>query len=364
MQKAKQLLTILCFAAVIYGFFAAMLVKEDAALSFSERRKLQQFPTLQGEALWNGEFTEDLELYLQDQFPARDTMRRVKAVTAFDVLRRRDNNGIYLQNGSMYKLEYPLHEGQVLLAAQKLNDLYDTYLSGMPVYYAVIPDKNYFAAAQNDYPSMDYAAMKELLRTHISSAEEIELFDCLTAEDYYRTDPHWRQDRLDRVTARLGSAMSVSLPPLSAYETNSFAPFYGAYLGQSALAAEPDEIRYLTSSITQTAELYSYETDHISSLYTPEAYDGMDGYDLFLSGASAFQIITNPQNDSGRELLIFRDSFGSSLAPLLLPGYSKITLIDLRYMSSELLPSLLTFGDQDVLFLYSTLVLNHSETLK
>lgn len=60
----------------------------------------------------------------------------------------------------------------------------------------------------------------------------------------------------------------------------------------------------------------------------------MDAYDLFLTGAAAFLILENKNNLGGRELVIFRDSFASSLAPLLMEGYSKITLIDLRYLSS------------------------------
>ena len=90
----------------------------------------------------------------------------------------------------------------------------------------------------------------------------------------------------------------------------------------------------------------------------------MDAYDVFMGGASALQIVENPENKSGRELIVFRDSFASSLVPLLLEGYSKITLIDLRYMSSSLLPELVTFADQDVLFLYSTLVFNNSAMLR
>lgn len=62
----------------------------------------------------------------------------------------------------------------------------------------------------------------------------------------------------------------------------------------------------------------------------------------------------------GKELLLFRDSFGSSIAPLLLENYSKITLIDLRYLSKDILENYIEFENQDVLFLYSTLVLNQN----
>ena len=65
-----------------------------------------------------------------------------------------------------------------------------------------------------------------------------------------------------------------------------------------------------------------------------------------------------------KELIIFRDSFGSSIAPLLIDGYSKITLVDIRYLHPNILESYIEFDSQDVLFLYSTSVLNNSETIK
>jgi len=63
-------------------------------------------------------------------------------------------------------------------------------------------------------------------------------------------------------------------------------------------------------------------------------------------------------------LVIFRDSFGSSIAPLFAQGYKKITLVDIRYMHPDMLEHYVEFENQDVLFLYSTLVLNNAETLK
>ena len=74
--------------------------------------------------------------------------------------------------------------------------------------------------------------------------------------------------------------------------------------------------------------------------------------------------IENPNAETDRELIVFRDSFGSSLAPLLAEGYAKITLADIRYLPSSQMGKLLDFTDTDVLFLYSVPVLNNSDTLK
>ena len=74
--------------------------------------------------------------------------------------------------------------------------------------------------------------------------------------------------------------------------------------------------------------------------------------------------VTNPQGQPGKELIVFRDSFGSSITPLLMEDYETVTLVDVRYINAAVLGNFIDFHGQDVLFLYSTLVLNNSETIK
>ena len=63
-------------------------------------------------------------------------------------------------------------------------------------------------------------------------------------------------------------------------------------------------------------------------------------------------------------MIVFRDSFASAMVPLLLQDYAKVTLIDIRYIQIDILERFVTFNGQDVLFLYSTLVLNNSGAIK
>ena len=62
--------------------------------------------------------------------------------------------------------------------------------------------------------------------------------------------------------------------------------------------------------------------------------------------------------------MVFRDSFGSSLVPLLVQDYRSVTVVDIRYINSGILNNYLRFTNQDVLFLYSSLVLNSSSGLQ
>ena len=127
---------------------------------------------------------------------------------------------------------------------------------------------------------------------------------------------------------------------------------------------EPDTLCLMESDLLSQCTVYDYETGKTGSIYDMTKLDSRDLYDVYLSGAKALLTIENPNAGTGRELVIFRDSFGSSIAPLLLTDYAKVTLVDIRYVQPELLEQYLDFHGQDVLFLYSTLVLNSSAALK
>ena len=365
MEKRKNLAVICLTSVFLLGFLIWSFLKPDSAVSQSERRKLAQKPDLTAAAVLSGDFMTKFESYTLDQFPLRDGFRRLKAAVLLDVLRKKDNNGIYLADGYAAKLEYPLDEASVCHAAERFQLIYETYLAGTDtkIYEAMIPDKGAFLAPQNGYPSLDYSALSALLQENMPYAEPVDLMPVLSLDSYYRTDLHWRQEALLPVAERLAEAMDIELS--AQYDTvTAGAPFYGVYCGQSALPLDPDPLRYLTNETLRSCTVYDYETGSTGPVYDLDALEGEDPYSVFLSGSKSLLTITNPNVDTERELVIFRDSFASSLAPLLVSAYAKITLVDIRYVQPERLGRWLTFDAQDVLFLYSVPVLNHSETLK
>ena len=61
---------------------------------------------------------------------------------------------------------------------------------------------------------------------------------------------------------------------------------------------------------------------------------------------------------------MFWDSYGSSLIPLFINGYKKITVVDTRYISPKILKNYIDFKDKDVLFIYGVILLNNSVSMK
>lgn len=340
-------------------------LKPDGEISFSERRKLAEFPELSRRSILSGKFASDFEAYSLDQFPARDSFRILQSLSAFYLFGQMDNHGIYLQEGFAAEIEYPLDRSSVEAAAEKLKSLYKRYIRGKTdrVYFSVIPDKNYYLAEEGGYPAMDYPELFSIMKGKMDFAEYLDLTGFLSPEDYYRTDTHWRQEKISDVASFLAGSMGTALP--GEYRAEKVREdFRGVYYGQAALPMEGEKIFILHSSIIDRCEVCRGDTEKISGVYDLDKLEGRDPYEVYLSGAAPVIRIANPLCGKERRLVLFGDSFASSLAPLLAEGYSEITLVDIRYIDSSLIGDYADFQDADVLFLYSTLLLNSSESMR
>ena len=328
-------------------------------ISEAERRPLAQRPA------FSEKFQSEFEAYSLDQFPLRDGFRRLKSLFHTGVLGQRDNNGIYLTNGTAVKQEYPLNTNSVKHAIGRFQKIFDEYLTESQCFYAIIPDKGYYLGEDSGHLTMDYDALYAQMAEGLPWAQEIDLRPVLTGQDYYRTDTHWRQENLLPAGAALCEGLGVAPPSAEDFTATALErPFYGVYYGQAALPMEPDTLYLMESDLLEQCTVYDHETGKYGSVYDMTKLDSRDLYDVYLSGARALLTIEKPNAGTDRELIVFRDSFGSSIVPLLMADYAKVTLVDIRYLQPTLLGQFVDFHGQDVLFLYSTLVLNSSAALK
>lgn len=363
--KLKNIILVVLIGSFLCGFSLWGILKPADTESISERRPLAAFPTVSWDSVLSGTFAKEIESYTLDQFPLRDQFRTIKSLAALYFLGQKDMNDLYIKNGYVSSLEYPLNTKSLEHAEERFQFVYDQYLTDrdINVYLSVIPDKNYFMAQSNGYPAMDYEKCISYLKDHMKFAKYIDIVPLLELSDYYRTDVHWRQEKITDVAQYLAAQMDVSLS--SQYTENRVeVPFYGVYWGQLALPLPPDDLYYLNNAILEDCTVYDFETDAYTPIYDLEKGNGNDPYELFLSGSKSLLTIENPNAITDKELLIFRDSFGSSIAPMFAEGYAKITLVDIRYLSPKLLDQFIEFSNQDVLFLYSVSVLNNSITIK
>ena len=287
----------------------------------------------------------------------------------------------YVADGGIYEKTGNMNENAITSNIEKINNVYDKYLQNMNVYFTTIPDKTYYLENKID---SDFSNIQTEIEKNLNS--NINYFDIsnsLTLGDYYKTDMHWKQENLNNVVSTIQNEMKISKREVK-YEEKSLGDFYGAYykeidnmekeetISENEIvptnSVAHDELKYLTNEEIENSKVYNEETKQDEPIYNLEKVEETGNkYDMFLSGASSIQIIQNQENNTGNKLIIFRDSFGSSLAPLLINNYEEILLIDLRYVNYNILENYIDFSEyenSDVLFIYSSRVINKTGILR
>lgn len=331
----------------LFALFAIVLPDKD--ISERERRHLQTLPNLSVENILSGNYFSKLDSYLLDHFPMRDTYRTSKNLFDLAILQKSDADGFFQVDDSLYELPETIHTENLSKTLSDFQSIMNKYFISSQGYYCVIPDKTYYLSENSNYPRAKYDNFMNFTDKILgSSLTKIDISDSLSLEHYYHTDMHLRQEML------ADSFIDESYNQILMSDT-----FYGGISSASGIYPSPDQLIGITTPAICDAIVYDYETKSEISVYATDKISGLDPYDVYLSGPKALLKLYVPNSASGKELVLFRDSFGSSIAPLLLDYYDTIYLVDLRYTTVDTAMALITPNkDCDVLFLYSMNVLN------
>ena len=350
----KNKIITIVFLIIIIGLGLISIIARDNLLSIFERRKLATFPKL------DKDFTTKLDDYLLDQFVFRNKLINLNSFVNRKILNKIDNNDVYVVGDTIYDKTYPLDEKQVTNFTKKINYIIDNYCDNSNVYYSIIPDKSKFLP-YGEYLRLDYNKLDNIVTNNIRG-EYIDINDNLDIYDYYRTDIHWKQEKLDDVVEKIVTSMGKEHKKIY-YVPVGYNNFYGASYSKAGVNIEPDELEYLSHGDFEYVRVNHLEYGE-KNIYDHQKLYELDAYDIFLSGASSYIELENNNIKEGKTLILFRDSFGSSIAPLLTHYYKKIIMVDLRYIDFNYAINKLDFENADVLFLYSTLIINNGDILK
>lgn len=356
--------TAFCLILILGG--AVTLLRTPDKISLSERRSLNGRPDLSFASVDSGKFFTDTEKFLLDQFPGRDLFRRIKAMVQYGIFGKIANNNIVIADGQAAEISYPLKEKFVDIYLRRLNKVKDEYLADLDLrfYHTLIPDKIYYMSDAAGIPKIDYDGLCARISAE-GPGTYLDVFDTLTLADYYSTDTHVKIASMagmaDRLLLKMGAGSVGEVRP-----GRELSPFYGVYYGHSALPLAPDTILPVYTDAIEQAVVTRYEGKVVSEgiLYDLEKIDAADPYDLFLGGACTVLTLDNPTAPDENILYLFSDSFGRSLAPLLLSGYRRVVFYDIRYVqAAQALKILPVEPGNDVLFAYSLQSLAYSPNL-
>lgn len=355
-MKNKIIITI--FMAFI-GISAVMTSLNQKSISISERRKLESFPTLIKNGKYNQEFFNQLDDYFTDHFVNRDEYLRLKAYSTVKLFGMKDVDGVYLQDGYLFKQAKTIDEKSIAHFINLHNSLKEEYFKDQTTYFMPIPLKNHYL--ENNQLDYSYQEMQAQLAD--IKLLTIDIADLLSLDAYYKTDLHWRQDQLLSVVEAFFEATGLKQNPVE-YKTQSYTPFYGAYYSYYGGMAEADTLNYLDSAAFDGVNVYSLDQKGDVEIYDLTALGSIDSYNVFLDGPTSYLDIQNPNVDNGQKLIVVRDSYASSLIPLLIPSFERIQVIDLRYYASQYLDNLELDSEATVLFMYGEELINNSYSLR
>ena len=359
-DKIKDRVVTIVFLFTIISLFLINVIKKDTDISIAERRKLATMPELTTKSLFDGTYFKKFDSYVTDQFIKRDAFRKIKI--DIELSTKGEYNNLYMYDDYIVEEIFPLNNNSINNLTNKINYIKKTYLNNNSnIYYTIIPDKNYFV--NNGNLKLDYNKLQDMMKNNLTNLNYINIFDKLTLDNYYKTDTHWKEEDLFNVANTIANQMNFDITNNNNV-VNTITTFKGSYAGRLSVTKDIDTIKTISNPSTLNSSVYNYETKKYTDIYDYTKINSLDKYDIYLSGAVPIIDITNNNTSSDKELIVFRDSYGSSLIPLLIEGYKKITVIDIRYISSKILNKYIDFNDQDVLFMYSILTINNSFSIR
>lgn len=367
----KKKISIGIFCAVVYGFTIASILTPETEYSKRENRIL----TIRADLIFDLDFADTYEEYVSDQFFLRDSWVNL-TTGVLSALGKTDINGVYIgEDGYLIEryteedFDRELVEYNIDILAEFLNEMTDCYGSDH-VDLFLIPAK---AGAMPDYLP-DYAQMYVETET-VKAIRELltepkiltDLTETLKAHQdeyiYYRTDHHWTTLGAYYAYEAYAQKSGFTIQPQDSFETEEVTDsFYGTTYNSLQLDVPSDTITLYHSEAEEnvTITIVGDTIEDVTSFYFEEALsDSGDSqeesgmYSVFLGGNTE-KIVIDTGADTGRTLLLLKDSFANCFIPFLANDFDRIIMIDLRY-SDTIDVYLEEYGDEisDLLVLYN-----------
>lgn len=365
----KNKIITLTFAGVILSLSVLNAIKPDKEFSDKENRVLKQLPKFTIERLKDGEFSADIDTYINDQFIGRDNFVMFKSDIE-RLLGKKENNGVYFgSNGYLFEKYNGIDEEIVskninainsFVNKTKLNTTFALIPNSSEIYKEYLP--NYVDESQTDV--LDYVHNNISSNINLLNSKDI-LTKHKSEYIYYKTDHHYTTLGAYYIYEQLGKEMGYT--PLSKDDftiEKVSDSFEGTYYSKGNNKFLPkDEMYYFLSGIEDNVKLsYNYNTKETDTFYNRDYLSKKDKYASFLDNNNPIiEISTGIKN--GKSLLVFKDSYAHCLIPFLANHYENIVVLDLRYFNTPIEDMLEKYDFDNCLLLYNVNTFNSDSTI-
>ncbi|MCC3863955.1 MAG: DHHW family protein [Terrisporobacter othiniensis] len=362
-QKQYYKTSALLFILFLVLFVGANIITKDKTFSKTENRMLAGKPKFLVDKLLEGRFTSKFEDYVVDQFIGRDFFTNVK-INMDKLLGKKESNGVFLgEDGYLVENFNKPNEEAVKENIQAINNFctryknIKQYMLISPTAVSILKDK-----LPMDAPIMDQEAYlqsyKDKLPQSVSFVDNYKtMHDHRNEYIYYKTDHHWTSLGAFYSYKELAKSMGLEERPEDYYTQQMVSnDFFGALSSKSGYDVEEgDKVNiYLPAKedIEHVVVNYVEEQERIATLYSSEALEQKDNYEVFLKGNHPLVKIKTDANNN-KTLLLFKDSYANSFIPFLVKDFSKIIVVDPRYYYEDIDSLMQQENVNEVLYLYN-----------
>lgn len=343
-KKRGSLMGIAGFLAVIGVTPLLTFGLKDREFSENENRYLAQKPYISLEHIKTGEFMEDMETYVSDQLPLRDSLTAART-ELLKAAGSREINGVYLGKDG-YLIEKWLEQD---FDAEQLQDHIDA-LNGFlehhqdkKVSVMIVPTaaETMKQLLPDHAPSFPQEKAMEQIEKGLAFGTLIDLRQTLSAHReegvFYRTDHHWTSRGAFQGYLKWCEENEIYSPASQFHPVTVSDSFQGSLDSRVLeLNGSRDSIElFMREQEPSYTVSYNFGKEISDSVYAPENLAKKDQYQIFLNGNHP-EVTIETSNKNGRHLLIIKDSFANALVPFLIGDCETIHLIDLRYYRGSL----------------------------
>lgn len=349
------------------------LPEEDRPYSENENRYLAGFPKISFETYLDKSAMEGFEEWFSDRVYGRESWIKLKNGTE-RFIGKTEINGVYTVGDQMMQVWTGYDKDFIDLSISAVNKFTERH-SNVPVYFMLAPTSQeiYADLLPKTAPVGSQTELNDYCRENLK-CNTIDIFPLLKNNSdsyiYYRTDHHWTSYGAYIAYTEAAKALGLQSEPLSSFDIEHASSSFRGTLYSKTLddSITPDVIDYYhfnggRSEPTLTVNTGAGEVDY-DSLYIREYLEVKDKYSSFMGSNSPMMTVTSGDNPNGPSLLVFKDSYAHSLIPFLANHYSKITVLDLRYINAGY-SMLVDVNDYDsVLFMYNAITFSEDTNMR
>ena len=390
----KNKITICAFLAMLAVFFIMLSLPADKGSIEAENRAMYDMPRLTAKNVTGGTFAEGVEKHLGDSVGFRGALTKlskklntIKGVTpkAGSIISTTKDIG----TETMIKLTLLLANDTIMEMFRKnpknerlYTDAVNHYAEKLPqnikLYNMLIPTQLEFWEPMyknlQDSQTEAISDMYSMLDERVTAVNVCDTLENHSGEYiYFRTDHHWTPLGAYYAYRRfmeIEGGDAVNRNEFEKDEIKNFLGFLYNRVDEPELASVPDTIEWYDIDKNNTISVTMHKTLENGKM---ASYDGVmydrtqTNYAFFFGSDHPVVEMTNSAKESGKTIVVIKDSYTNVFAPWLIASYHKVILVDPRSFKADFSLILNTFNPDEVLitnYIFTTNFPDYCEMLE